>query len=48
MWPKRKSLLRRVKARPIDALLKALPVAFYAITVENILGCFQFDGYFCL
>ncbi len=38
MWSKIKALLRTVKARSIDALLKALPVAFDAITVQDILG----------
>ena len=45
MWSKIKSLLRKVKARSIDALLKALPVAFNAITVQDILGWFHLDGY---
>ena len=48
MWSKIKSLLRKVKARSIDALLKALPVAFNAITVQDILGWFHLDGYSCL
>ena len=45
MWSKIKSLLRKVKARSVDALLEALPVAFGAITVQDILGWFHLDGY---
>ena len=48
MWSKIKTLLRKVKARSVDVLLKALPSAFDAIFVQDILGWFHLDGYSCL
>nr|WP_101910082.1 transposase [Marasmitruncus massiliensis] len=38
MWSKIKAHLRKVKARSVDVLLKALPAAFDAVTVQDILG----------
>ena len=43
MWSKIKALLRKVKARSVDVLLKALPAAFDAITVQDIRGWFHLE-----
>lgn len=48
MWSKIKALLRKVKARSLNVLLKALPIAFDSITVRDILGWVHLDGYSCL
>ena len=45
MWSKIKAFLRKVKARSVDIIFKALPSAFDAITVQDILGWFHFDGF---
>ncbi|NLJ31440.1 MAG: transposase, partial [Clostridiales bacterium] len=48
MWSKIKAFLRKVRARSVDVLLKALPAAFDAISIQDILGWFHLDGYSCL
>jgi len=45
MWSKIKAFLRKVKARTIDALISALPLAFDAVSVNDIYGWFQESGY---
>ena len=45
MWSKIKAFLRKVKARSVEALMQALPIAFTIITVQDILGWFHLDGY---
>ena len=45
MWSKIKAILRKVKARTIDALISALPLAFDAVSVNDIYGWFQESGY---
>jgi transposase len=45
MWSKIKSILRKTKARAVDALLAALPVAFHAVSVRDIIGWFHQSGY---
>lgn len=48
MWSKIEAFLRKVKARSVDVLLKALPAAFDTISIQDILGWFHLDGYSCL
>jgi len=45
MWSKIKSILKKTKARTVDALLAALPVAFHAVSVSDIIGWFYQSGY---
>ena len=45
LWSKIKAILRKVKARTVDSLLAALPQAFHAISICDILGWFQEAGY---
>lgn len=45
MWSKLKAILRKVKARSVDALLDALPSAFEAVSVSDIIGWFRESGY---
>jgi hypothetical protein len=45
MWSKIKAILRKVKARTVDALLSALPIAFDAVFVNDIIGWFKESGY---
>jgi transposase len=45
MWSKIKAILRKVKARTVDALLSALPIAFNAVFVNDIIGWFHESGY---
>lgn len=45
MWSKLKAILRKVKARTVDSLLAALPKAFQAISVSDIMGWFRESGY---
>jgi transposase len=47
MWSKVKAFLRKVKARSIPALLSALPTAFSAVAIQDILGWFRHGGYSC-
>jgi transposase len=45
MWSKIKAYLRMVKARTVDALLKAIPKAFHSIAKSDAIGWFKFVGY---
>jgi transposase len=45
MWSKLKAILRKIKARTVDALLDALPNAFEAVSVSDIIGWFRESGY---
>jgi len=45
MWSKIKAILRKVKARSVDSLLIAIPQAFHAISIPDILGWFHESGY---
>lgn len=45
MWSKIKAFLRMVKARTIDSLLEAIPLAFSSIQVSDIIGWFSASGY---
>jgi transposase len=45
MWSKIKAFLRKVKARSQNALLLAIPDAFHAVCVSDILGWFSHAGY---
>lgn len=45
IWSRIKAFLRKVKARSVDALMESLPTASSTITVQDIFGCFQQDGY---
>lgn len=47
MWSKIKAYLRMVQARSVDALLKAIPMAFATIAQEDAIGWFSYDGYSC-
>jgi len=44
-WSKMKTVLRKLKARTRDALVKALGIALRAITAEDCLGWFKHAGY---
>ena len=45
MWSKIKAVLRKVKARSQNTLLTAIPGAFQAVCVSDILGWFAHAGY---
>ena len=45
MWSQIKSFLRMLKARTLDALLAAIPLAFAAVRISDILGWFAASGY---
>lgn len=45
MWSKIKAFLRKIKARSIEVLWNALPIAFATVTIQDISGWFQHDGY---
>lgn len=45
MWSKIKSFLRMVKARTLDSLLTAIPLAFSSIQISDIFGWFTACGY---
>jgi transposase len=45
MWSKIKAFLRMVKARTVDALLEAIPMAFQTVSVEDIAGWVKHAGY---
>ena len=45
MWSKLKSYLRMLKARSLDALLAAIPLAFSAVSIPDISGWFSATGY---
>lgn len=45
MWSKIKAILRKAKARTVDALVSALPYAFDVVSVNDIKGWFQESGY---
>lgn len=45
MWSKIKAILRKVKARTQNALLLAIPDAFLAVCVSDILGWLSHAGY---
>lgn len=45
MWSKIKAYLRMVKARTVDSLLAAIPLAFSTIAISDIAGWFGACGY---
>lgn len=45
MWSKIKAILRKLKARTVEALLAALPYAFHAVSTDDIQGWFIAAGY---
>jgi len=45
LWSKVKALLRKFKARTLDALPNAIQNAFHAVTVSDCSGWFRFCGY---
>ncbi len=45
MWSKIKAFLRMVKARTVDALLEAIPLAFRSIAASDVVGWFSHAGY---
>ena len=45
MWSKIKAYLRMVKARTVEALLEAIPLALSTVIVTDILGWFHHCGY---
>ena len=45
LWSKVKSLLRKFKARTLDALSNAIQNAFHSVTVSDCFGWFRFCGY---
>ena len=45
MWSKIKAYLRMVKARTVDTLLSAIPLAFNSVLISDIQGCFAAAGY---
>ena len=47
MWSKVKSILRKMKARTVEALIAAIQQAMEQITPEDCLGWFRGSGYFC-
>lgn len=47
MWSKIKAFLRKVKARTVDALLGAIPLAFDTVSNSDISGWFKHAGFSC-
>ena len=45
LWSKVKALLRKFKARTLDALPNAIQYAFHSVTVSDRSGWFRFCGY---
>ena len=45
LWSKVKALLRKFKARTLDALPNAIQNAFHSVTVSDCSGWFRFCGY---
>ena len=45
MWSKIKAFLRSVKARTVDSLLAAIPLAFQAVSAKDVEGWFSSSGY---
>ena len=45
MWSKIKSILRKLKPRTFDDLLKATAFALNSVTLDDILGWFSYHGY---
>ena len=45
LWSKVKALLRKFKARTLDALPNAIQNAFHSVTVSDSSGWFRFCGY---
>ena len=45
LWSKAKALLRKFKARTLDALSNAIQNAFHSVTVSDCSGWFRFCGY---
>lgn len=45
MWSKIKAYLRMVKARTVDTLLSAIPLAFNSVLISDIQGWFAAAGY---
>lgn len=44
MWSKVKSILRKIKERTIDALARAIPIAFSSISANDARGWFTHSG----
>jgi transposase len=47
MWSKIKAYLRMTKARSVDALLNAIPLAFGTIRTSDVFSWFKHAGYSC-
>jgi transposase len=47
MWSKIKAYLRMVKARSVDALMRAIPLAFQTVCTSDIAGWLNHTGYSC-
>ena len=45
LWSKAKALLRKFKARTLDALSNAIQNAFHSVTISDCSGWFRFCGY---
>ena len=45
LWSKAKALLRKFKARTLDALPNAIQNAFHSVTISDCSGWFRFCGY---
>ena len=45
LWSKVKALLRKSKARTLNALPNAIQNAFHSVTVSDCSGWFRFCGY---
>ncbi len=45
MWSKIKAFLRALKARTVEALIDAIPLAFRSVSIQDILGWFYCTGY---
>lgn len=45
LWSKIKAFLRMIKARTVDALLEAIPLAFSSISEQDAIGWFSSSGY---
>jgi len=46
MWSKIKAYLRMVKARTVDTLMTAIPMAFNTISAQDAIGWFNCAGYY--
>lgn len=47
LWSKLKAFLKKTKARTYDTLINAIKLALEYITIDDIAGWFNHDGYNC-